>query len=538
MLDHILPHFDIKDKQKICILQTTNKEEIFNAINNSGLEAICHVDNNGKLIGISCDSDLRKDPKSLINKNPQTIYEGSSQVALNREYIPVINEENILKSVLYRPKEQVLRLAQVPKKITIVGIGYVGLTLAIAFAKNGIEVNCFDKNVDLIEKLKNKVLPFFESGLQEAFEVSFHNLNFHSSIEFFDTENIIVTVGTPLKNNKEVDLNYLYDAINQIFQSKNCKHLENIILRSTVPVGTCCELEKYTKNKFAKNVNFVMCPERTIEGKAIEELSTNPQIIGTSSIKAASVCFKLFNVLTDKIYISNNPAFAELAKLGDNTFRDMTFAYSNFIAFTAQELNIVGSDLIEVMNNNYIRNNLAKPSPGVGGPCLSKDAFIFKKGLDNCQISVNNGFILNGRIQDDYVIKALSQKISDHCSSLGKNKISIAGLAFKGFPETSDIRDSSTLKLIENLSKSLKFSIFDPLIKDPSIINKYNLISFDEFCQSSAVLIIMTNNSIIKSQDWNLALKKLSPRALIIDGWGVLERLNVAVEYDLIYKKL
>ena len=58
MLDHILPHFDIKDKQKICILQTTNKEEIFNAINNSGLEAICHVDNNGKLIGISCDSDF------------------------------------------------------------------------------------------------------------------------------------------------------------------------------------------------------------------------------------------------------------------------------------------------------------------------------------------------------------------------------------------------------------------------------------------------------------------------------------------------
>ena len=70
------------------------------------------------------------------------------------------------------------------------------------------------------------------------------------------------------------------------------------------------------------------------------------------------------------------------------------------------------------------------------------------------------------------------------------------------------------------------------------IFCKYNLIKFDNFCKNSAVLIIMTNNSIIKSQDWDLALKKLSPRALIIDGWGVLERFNVAVEYDLIYKKL
>ncbi len=538
MQEFRLPHFEIRNKEKICILQTSDKEKIFHAINSSGCEAICHVDNNGKLIGISCDSDLRKNPKEIINKNPQTIYEGSSQVGLNREYIPVINEENILKSVLYRPKEQVLRLAQVPKEITIVGIGYVGLTLAIAFAKKGIKVNCFDKDINLIDKLKNKVLPFFESGLKEAFEVSFHNLNFHESIEFFDTENIILTVGTPLKADNEVDLNYLYDAINNIFKFQNFKNLENIILRSTVPLGTCRKLEQYTKKKFEKEVNFVMCPERTIEGKAIEELSINPQIIGTSSIKAASVCFKLFNVLTDNIYISNNPEFAELAKLGDNTYRDISFAYSNFIATVAQEFNIVGSDLIEAMNSNYTRNNLAKPSPGVGGPCLSKDAFIFKKGLDYCNLDVNNNFILNGRIQDGFMMEHLSKQISDHCASLKMNNISIAGLAFKGFPETSDIRDSSTLKLIEKLPKFLKFNIYDPLIKEPLIINKYNLTSFEEFCINSAVLIIMTNNSIIKSQDWNKALLKLPKRALIIDGWGVLERLNIPVEYQLIYKKL
>ena len=537
MQDYIFPHFEIKDKEKICILKTLEKQEILDSINFSGMEAICHVDEVGRLVGITCDSDLRKGEKYLINYNPQTIYEDSSKVGLDREYIPVIDKFNVLKSVLYRPKEQVLRLEEIPKNITIIGLGYVGLTLAIAFAKKGIKVFCFDKNKSLLKSLREKELPFFEYGLKGAFEEAFHNIIFKEINDPITTENVIVTVGTPLLENKVVNLNYLYKAIDQICESSKKQSIKNIILRSTVPVGTCSKLESYVNKKFCVKINFVMCPERTIEGKAIEELSINPQIIGTSSVSAATICFKLFGLLTENIYIANSSQFAELAKLGDNTYRDFVFSYSNFISCVAQEFQLVGSDLVRIMNMNYPRNNLAKPSPGVGGPCLSKDAYIFKEGLDNSNLKINNDFILTGRKQDDYLINYLSNLVMNHCNNINKYKVSIAGLAFKGFPETSDTRDSSTIKLVRSLNKQLSIKVYDPLITNQKF-SDFELSNFNDFCTNSSVLIIMTNNKSFRSDDWDKVLKKLAKKALVIDGWGILDRFNVAVEYDLIYKRL
>ena len=211
------------------------------------MEAICHVDNNGKLVGITTDADLRRGDENIINFNPQTIYENSSYLGLVREYIPVVDYDFHLKSVLFRPKEQVFRLEEKPKQISIVGLGYVGLTLAIAFAKKGIHVYCFDKNKDLLELIKKKELPFYEYGLKEAFNEAFEYITLREISQPVTTENVIVTVGTPLRENKEVDLNYLYNAIDQICESAKKNNIKNIILRSTVPVGTCKKLEIHVK---------------------------------------------------------------------------------------------------------------------------------------------------------------------------------------------------------------------------------------------------------------------------------------------------
>ena len=532
----ILPHFEIKDLDQICIEEVLDKNLISKVINKSGMEAICHVDKLGHLTGITCDSDLRKSPGELINRNPQKIYQNSTRIGLIRDYIPVVDKNNKLISVLFRPKDQVLRFAEAPKSITIVGIGYVGLTLAIAFAIKGVKVYCIDKNTELIDLLKKGKLPFYETGLEEALSVAFKNLIFESTFSKINTSEIILTVGTPLNNNNEVNLSYLYDAIDQIVEASDTSNLKNLILRSTVPVGTCDKVESMIFQKYNRNINCIMCPERTIEGKAIEELATNPQIIGTYSLKAASICYKLFNLLTDTIHISNNPKFAELAKLGDNTYRDIKFAYSNFLGITAQKLNLVGSDLIKTMNQDYARNDLSTPSPGVGGPCLSKDAYIFKNGLDKLGIK-DSSFILSGRSQDDIVISYIANVIKDHCLYLNNNKVSIAGLSFKGFPETSDVRDSSSLKLINKLTKYYNIHVFDPLAIDNSEKINYKRENFNDFTLKSSVLIIMTNHPSFKSSDWNTALMNLEKQALVIDGWNILERYNVALEYDLIYRQ-
>ncbi len=533
----ILPHFEVKEISKICLIETNDKDLISTSINKSGLEAICHIDNSGRLTGITCDADLRKSSSEIINRDPQTIYEGSSQVGLVRDYIPVIDKDGVLKSVLFRPREQILRASKSPSMITIIGIGYVGLTLAISLAQKGLKVYCIDKNPELIDLLNLKKLPFYELGLEEAFDEAYPNLIFQNVGSKIYTSEVIVTVGTPLFSDKEVNLNYLYDAIDQIVEHSDSSQLKSIILRSTVPIGTCDILEAKLLKEYNQKVDFVMCPERTIEGKALYELASNPQIIGTYSIDAASVCYKLFSLLSQSIIISNNPKFAELSKLGDNAYRDILFAYSNFIALTAQHLNLVGSDVIESMNTGYIRNNLPSPSPGVGGPCLSKDAFIFNKGLE--QIGLDSSpFITAGRLLDDSLIDYLADKIIGHCQELGINQVSIAGLAFKGHPETSDTRDSSTLKLIGKLSGYCKIFVYDPVVINDGNSLSYSFKPFEDFCTDSSVLVIMNNNRRFHSYDWDIALRSLAIQALVIDGWSILKRFNVSVEYNLIYRQL
>lgn len=531
------PHFEIKDLQKICITETSDIEKVRNAITISGMEAICHVDKNGVFKGITSDSDLRKSNTNIINHNPKFIYNESSKVGLINDYIPVLNFKKELKSVMFRPREQVLKLIDTPTSVSIIGVGYVGLTLGIALAIKGIKVYCFDKDYKIINLLKNGEIPFYESGIKESFDLAKSNLVFLEMGEPINTSEVIVTVGTPLKKDKSLNTKYLFDAIDGIIKYGQKKTIQNIILRSTVPLGTCDYLKRKLSDENKLDIEIVMCPERTIEGEAIKELSTNPQIIGSYSLNACLKSYKLFSLLTNFVHISNDPKFAELAKLGDNTYRDIKFAFSNFLAITAQKLNLVGSEVIEVMNQGYSRNDLATPSPGVGGPCLSKDAFLFKSGLDKFNIP-NSSFILGGRNQDDSVIEFLSETVRAHCKFLNTKKISIAGLSFKGFPETSDSRDSSTLKLISKLKDEFKISVFDPIANDLNENEYYERENYDQFCINSGALIIMNNNPYFKSIDWDVILKSLLSKALVIDGWNILERFNVAVSYDLVFKQI
>ena len=135
-------------------------------------------------------------------------------------------------------------------------------------------------------------------------------------------------------------------------------------------------------------------------------------------------------------------------------------------------MGLQGSSIIAAVNDGYQRNSIALPSIGVGGPCLTKDAFLFHNGLQSSGVtSFDNSFILQGRKEDDLQLSWIANKISLHCSKLSSPSIAVVGVAFKGIPLTGDVRDSSSFKLTSLLPPNFKIIYYDPVV-DPVILHR------------------------------------------------------------------
>ena len=145
-----LPHFFIPSTEYISIPFTDDLETIRAAVDKSAMGAICLTDSHGKLMGICSDADLRKSRENPINFTPTIITHDSTRTGLLRDYIPVVDDDSKLIGVLFQPGTQIFGLVSDIDSVCIIGVGYVGLTLAIAFALQGISVTAIDHNIELI----------------------------------------------------------------------------------------------------------------------------------------------------------------------------------------------------------------------------------------------------------------------------------------------------------------------------------------------------------------------------------------------------
>ena len=273
------------------------------------------------------------------------------------------------------------------KEICIIGLGYVGLTLAVSLAYSGLKVFGVEVNEEILESLKNKKAHFSEIGLNEIIEkvIEDGSFSFDSAISINNSFDVfIITVGTPLDDKGTPRMDMIINATNEV--AEMMKEDSLIILRSTVQIGTTRDIVRPILQKTGYKFDLAMCPERTLEGNAIEELSRIPQIIGSDSINTSSRCSKLFNKITNQINIVSSWETAEIIKLSDNTFRDVSFAFGNEISRVCNAFDVDCYEVIENGKANYPRTNIAKPGL-VGGPCLEKDPHIYsysaeKKGID------------------------------------------------------------------------------------------------------------------------------------------------------------
>jgi UDP-N-acetyl-D-mannosaminuronic acid dehydrogenase len=423
---------------------------------------------------------------------------------------------------------------------SVYGLGYVGLTLSIVLAEHDFFVIGVEKDKKKKIMLKKKKMFLHETNIESRYSQQYKK-NF-----ILDEENRnklkskihIITVGTPIDKFKKLIIAPFEKILTSI--SKNLKKGDLLVVRSTVPIGFCNEfiipfVKKKTNYIPGIDYNIVFAPERTIEGKALDELVTNPQIIGGYSSKCNEAGSDFFRKFCNNISLVKNLESAEMCKLVDNTFRDVSFSYANEISMLADKFGVDVHEIIDACNRNYKRNNIPRPSPGVGGPCLIKDPHIM--ALSAKKKKFDTSLISTARKVNENTIKYNVKKIISFLPYSRKNhKILFCGVAFKGSPETNDTRNSTTVDLIETLKKKLKrvkIYAHDFIVSNKEL-KKLGYIPFDIKKDKNEIdaVIVANNHKGYSFVDFNKLLKRNNTK-LIFDGWKLLynQKFDQKVKY-------
>lgn len=384
------------------------------------------------------------------------------------------------------------------KRVAVIGLGYVGLSLA-AFLGNQTRVVGVDSNRDKIRSLSKGILPFYEPKLEHYLKKAIKNgLTFTNQInrETVSNDFIFVTVGTPIDKKGKIDLSNIKSVSASI--SKNLTNLKNkpsIVIKSTVVPGTTMQVVKpileESKQRESAGFDLLTNPEFLREGSAMQDtVFPHAIVIGGSnemSIRKLSNFYKEIYKKKQNIVETNNIT-AEMIKYANNAFLATKISFINSIANICQKLPSTNIDKVaEIIGMDpRIGNQFLKAGPGYGGSCFPKDV----QALINFANSIGYEPILLDAVKNTNTlqVKTVMSLIKRHLGDLKRKKISILGLAFK--ENTDDIRESTSVKLVDLL---LKHGC-DVMVHDPRAINNTYQIFRDKIRYSESLRDVLVNS--------------------------------------------
>ncbi len=415
--------------------------------------------------------------------------------------------------------------------VSIIGMGFVGLTLAVFMANKGVRVYGIETNQDVYNKIVKENPHFYEKGLTEAFQKVMRSKKL--SIHLTHPQRVssaphtyIITVGTPIRNGA-IQTESFENAVKEL--RLNLLDGDTIISRSTMGIGMTRSLLLEQLNDFP-NCKVAACPERTIEGDALNELLRLPQLVGgdESSKESALNLFREIGILCVD---GGSLEQVEFIKLMTNTFRDTLFAIANEFAMFAEDLGLSFDEISKVAKEGYPRMDSLRTQGPSSGPCLSKDPIIMSASSHSHRNKgmkiVESARITNFEVSSYAIHQVL--KVSPNCARFG-----ILGLAFKGRPETNDTRDSFSNTLVQELlqmESTLEISSFDPMgskidFNDSRYQQKK---SAKEVLLSSDCIFITNNHEYFSSQEFLHEFDDLEGNfsGIVYDLWGNLKLPNI-----------
>lgn len=419
--------------------------------------------------------------------------------------------------------------------IAVIGCGYVGLTLAVCLAKANQKVLGVEKRQDIVNTINSGRAHFYEAGLNRElkFVVDSGKLMVIEKLTpDFLCDTYIITVGTPLKEDGKVNMDMIRHATKEV--AENMKDGALIIVRSTVKIGTSRDIVQKTLNETGKKTQVAMCPERTLEGRALKELRELPQIIGADTKEARISASNVFNKLTKApiIYV-NKLETAEIIKLTDNSYRDVQFAFANEIARVCESYEVSAYDVVTQGKLGYERTNVPLPGP-VGGPCLEKDSHIFLQSAQEKGIDLE--IIQSSRLVNERQPRETVQFIAKKATELKYApdiEIALMGMAFKGKPANDDLRGSMSVPILNQLREffpKARIKIFDAEVSQEVLkLEFFDTEVFDKIekiVKNTKIVIIANNHAVFENFGLDAMQKNMIQDGFIYDYWNVFSNLS------------
>ncbi|MGB0097273.1 MAG: nucleotide sugar dehydrogenase [Solirubrobacteraceae bacterium] len=396
--------------------------------------------------------------------------------------------------------------------ISVIGLGRVGLPLALTFADRGMRVLGVDHDPALLASLRNRQMPFAEAGTQELLErvADAGRLEFaQRAADAAQADDIVLTLGTPSFSHIESDLRQVRSAVDDLLPRLRPGHA--LILRSTIAPGTTDFVAGYVEKRrglrIGEDLFVAHAPERIAAGRFLEEISTLPCIIGGVGDPSTARAADVFSVFGAPI-VRTTPVQAELAKIWTNILRYATFALPNLLMMDCDRYGANVFEVIDLINRDYPRGGIAMPGL-TAGTCLRKD-FAFSEERSNAP-----GMLLAVSRVNEAVPLFLVEGIKRRIGSLHSKKVAVLGLTFKR--DTDDERDSLSPKLIRLLERELAdVAVCDPHAQSPTQ-------PFRDTVQDADVVIVATNHSEFDGPDTlQEILARSSPDSLLVDPWNAL----------------
>ncbi len=401
--------------------------------------------------------------------------------------------------------------------ISIIGLGRVGLPLALCFADRGLRVLGIDHDPNMLAPIRAGRMPFNEAGTQELLD----RVAASGRLELTDraadaahADDIVITIGTPSFSHVESDLRQVRAAVDDLLPLLRPGH--SLILRSTIAPGTtefvAGYLEKRRDLKVGEEVFVAHAPERIAAGRFLEEISTLPCIIGGVGEASTDRAASLFSVFGAPI-VRTSPVQAELAKIWTNILRYTTFALPNLLMMDCESYGANVFEVIELINDDYPRGGIAMPGL-TAGTCLRKD-FAFSEERSHAP-----GMLLAVSRVNEGVPLFLVEGIKRRIGGLAARKVAVLGLTFKR--DTDDERDSLSPKLIRLLERELAdVAVCDPHAPTPTQ-------TLADAVRDADVVIVATNHSEFERPGTlREVLAHASAECLLVDPWNAFGTAQV-----------
>lgn len=411
------------------------------------------------------------------------------------------------------------------KKICVMGLGYIGLPTASLLATKGFQVHGVDVNEQAVEMINSGKVHIYEPDLDILVKAAVQSGKLKASLIPEEADIFILAVPTPFQGDHKPDLAYVEAAAKKI--APVIKNGDIVILESTSPIGTTEKVAEWILEERSDltiseglhgdkgRIYVSHCPERVLPGHILRELVENDRIIGGLDRESTKRTVEFYKQFVKGQILDTNARTAEMAKLTENSFRDVNIAFANELSLICDKLNINVWELIRLANR-HPRVNILQPGPGVGGHCIAVDPwFIVDAAPEEAKL------IHTARNVNDYKPMYVVEKVKEKANRFKNPVIACLGLAFKA--NIDDLRESPAVEIVNQLvgMKVGKIVAVEPHITElPESLSNNEIVFTDieEAIQVADILLILVDHDGFKSMDTNSLKEKI-----VIDTRGIIK---------------